>query len=120
AGMRWEALFDDLSAQLAAAELEETEATVAELTDAEAGTTALTDRLRARRGLSLRLRLRNGDDVEGTVVDVAAQWVLLGTGPRRTLVPVGAVQAAWSLGVVAPQAGEVERRLGMTHVLRAL
>lgn len=119
--MRWEALFEDLQSQLEAAERAEDEALVAELAEAEIGGTLLADRLRARLGHDVRLRLRSGTDVAGRVLDAAPQWVLLGDQrDRRLLVPVEAVQAAWPLGPVAPEAGTVERRLRVTHVLRGL
>ncbi|MFC7406364.1 hypothetical protein [Georgenia alba] len=118
--MRWEALFEDLEGQLSAAERAQDDALVAELTEAEVGTTAFADRIRARRGHEVRFRLRTGEDVAGVVLDAAPQWVLLGEADRRTLCPLTSVQAAWPLGPVAPEPGAVERRLGMSHVLRAL
>lgn len=119
--MRWEALFEDLQSQLEAAERAEDDELVAELTEAEMGGTTLADRLRARQGSEIRVRLRSGADVTGRVLDAAPQWLLLGDAQeRRHLVPVEAVQAAWPLGPVAPEAGTVERRLRITHVLRAL
>jgi hypothetical protein len=119
--MRWEALFEDLQGQLEAAERADDEALVAELAEAEMGGTALADRLRARLGQEVRLRLRSGADLAGRILDAAPQWLLLGDDrERRILVPVEAVQAAWPLGQVAPEAGTVERRLRITHVLRAL
>lgn len=118
--MRWEALVEDWAARFDAAERAEDRTLAAELTEAEAGRTLLADRLRAQRGAELRVRLRTGETVLGEVLDVAPQWVLLGQAERRVLIPVTAVQAAWPLGPVAPGAGEVERRLGMTHVLRGL
>jgi hypothetical protein len=119
--MRWEALFEDLQSQLEAAERAEDETLVAELTEAEMGGTALADRLRARPGHEVRLRLRSGTDLAGRILDAAPQWVLLADQrERRLLVPVEAVEAAWPLGPVAPEAGTVERRLRITHVLRGL
>lgn len=119
--MRWEALFEDLQGQLEAAERAEDDELVAQLTEAEMGGTTLADRLRARLGADVRLRLRSGTDVTGTVLDAAPQWLLLRDAQEhRHLVPTEAVQAAWPLGPVAPDAGTVERRLRVTHVLRAL
>jgi hypothetical protein len=119
--MRWEALFEDLQSQLEAAERADDEVLIAELAEAEIGGTALADRLRARLGHEVRLRLRSGADLTGRILDAAPQWVLLGDDrERRLLVPVDGVQAAWPLGPVAPEAGTVERRLRINHVLRAL
>ncbi|MPV38745.1 hypothetical protein [Georgenia subflava] len=118
--MRWESLFDDLQSQFDAAVRAEEEDLVAELAEAEAGGTRIGDRLRAQLGHDVSLRLRTGLDVRGTILDAAPQWVLVGSGERRTLVPLEAVHLAWPLGPVAPEAGQVEQRLRITHVLRGL
>ncbi|MBD8063048.1 DUF2642 domain-containing protein [Oceanitalea stevensii] len=118
--MRWEALFDDLERQfLQAARLAEDEE-VADLAEAEQAQVSLADRLRARHGREVALRLRDGSDVRGTVLDAAVQWLLVGDAGRRVLVPTSAVAAARSLGAAAPEAPVVERRLRLTHVLRAV
>jgi hypothetical protein len=118
--MRWEALFDDLERQfLHAARLAEDEE-VADLAEAEQAQVSLADRLRARHGREVTLRLRDGSDVSGTVVDAAVQWLLVADAGRRVLVPTAAVAAVRSLGAAAPEAPVVERRLRLTHVLRAV
>lgn len=116
----WESLIEELSAGLDAAERAEHAAAAADLLEAEMASTQLADRLRARRGAQLRLRLRTGEDVAGLVLDAGPHWVLLGAASRRTLVPITAIQVAQSLGEVAPPPGEVDRRLGLGRVLRAI
>lgn len=118
--MRWEALFSDLEGQWAAERRAQDEAEIADLVEVEMARTRLADRVRARVGAQLWLRLDDGHEVSGTLVDAAPQWVLLSSGERRLLVPVAAVAAAWPLGRVAPRAGAVESRLGITHALRAI
>lgn len=118
--MRWEALFADLEAQLAGVARAGDDEEVVDLAEAEMAQVALADRLRARLGREVSVRLRDGSAVHGTVVDVAVQWLLIAEAGRRFLIPVEAVAAAWPLGEVAPQAPGVERRLRLTHVLRAL
>ncbi len=120
--MRWEALFADLEAGLAAAAAQDLRDEVAELTRAERAQVRLADRLRAAAGSPLRLVLREGLGVDGVVGDAAPQWVLLAPDAvRRALVPITAVTAAVGLPVhAAPSPGEVERRLGLGHVLRAI
>ncbi|MHB1064744.1 MAG: hypothetical protein ACYC1Z_09725 [Georgenia sp.] len=118
--MRWEALFGDLQSQFEAEVRLADDDVVADLAEAEIGTVHLADRLRARIGAEVTVRLRTGTDVRGVLIDAAAQWFLLGTGEQRTLVPLEAVVLAWPLGAVAPEAGAVERRLRITHALRAL
>jgi len=118
--MRWESLFDDLESQFAHAERRLLDDEVLDLAEAELAQVSLPDRLRACLGGHLTVRLRDGSDVAGTVVDAAVQWLLLADGGRRVLVPASAVAAVRSLGHAAPEAPVVERRLRLTHVLRAL
>ncbi|MDD9205575.1 hypothetical protein PU560_03720 [Georgenia sp. 10Sc9-8] len=118
--MRWELLFADLQSQLAAGEQLEDENTVLELTEAETAQVGLADRLRARSTGTVTLRLRGGQDVTGSVLDAAPGWFLLAEGERRVLVPATAVVMVWPLGGAAPPTPGVERRLRVTHALRAL
>lgn len=119
---RWEQLFADLEAQLAAGRAEESRWDVAELTRAERARTGLSDRLRAAVGRRLRIGTAPDRAVAGVVTDAAADWVLLDLGSgRRALVPVAAVSTVEGLGHhVAPPAGRLESALGLGHVLRAL
>lgn len=118
--MRWEALFTDMELQLDAAEARGRADEVAELTRAERAGVGLAARLRAQRG-PLELGLRSGGTARGDVVDAGETWVLLAEGRREHLVPLSAV--AWVDGLtvgVAPEPGQVLRRLGIGHVLRAV
>lgn len=118
--MRWDALFDDLEAQLARQDADDLHAEVAERTRAERATTALADRLLAHLGARLSLTLPHGA-VAGAVTDVAPQWVVLADERGRVLVPTASVVAVTGLGrPVAPEPGTVLRRLGLGHVLRGL
>ena len=119
--MRWEALFDDLEAQFAAFEHTERVAAVGDLTRAERATVRLAGRLQGSLGRDVVIRVRGGDQVGGVLVDTAHEWVLLGDGPRRQLVPAHAIVAVGGLGVtVEPDTGSVLRKLGLGHALRAL
>lgn len=121
-GMRWEALFQDMEAQLEADERAAVRAGVAELVRAERATVRTAARLRAAVGRQVRVQVMGADAVEGEVVDAAEQWVLLALGPsRRVLVPAAAIVAVAGVGRQAqPDGGVVERRLGLGHALRAL
>jgi hypothetical protein len=119
--MRWEALFADMEGQLAAADAADLLAAVPDLTRAERATVTLAGRLRAARTGTLVVRLRGDELVTGTVVDVAEQWLLLGDGVRRALVPLAAVTGVRGLEAAShPDTGVVGRRLGLGHALRAL
>ncbi len=119
---RWERLFSDLEAQLAAGRADEARWDVAELTRAERARVTLADRLRGAVGDRVRIVTGYGDPVDGLVVEAAAQWVLLDVGAgRRAVVPTTAVRAVDGLGAsAAPPAGRLESALGLGHVLRAL
>ena len=120
--MRWEALFADLEAQLAAGRLADVRADVAELARAERASVTLAARARASIGRPLRVLVRGSDAVAGELVDAAPEWLLLATpAAGRALVPTATV--AGIVGLVAhaaPEAGAVESRLGLAHALRAL
>lgn len=118
--VRWEALFADLEGQFVAAERAGREDELIDLTEAEMATTAIADRLRARVGHQVTVRLVGGSLLRAEVYDATPQWLLMGLDGRRVLVPLHAVVAAWPLGEVAPQAPVTERRLRLTHVLRAI
>lgn len=118
--VRWDALFDDLGAQLAAAESADRAAAVADLTRAEHATITLVERLRDAEG-AVTLELRDGSRVSGELQDAAADWVLVGEHRRQHLVPSGAIVAVMGLGRHArPAASARSDRLGLGHVLRAL
>jgi hypothetical protein len=125
--MRWELLFADLEGQLEAARTAAARVDVAELTRAERSRVQLADRLRGSLGGDLRVLLADQSShpqglVEGRLVDAAVEWFLLSAGAGvQVLVPTPAVRAVRGLTPwVAPDAGVVERRLGLGHVLRAL
>ncbi|GAA4628783.1 hypothetical protein GCM10023113_34930 [Cellulomonas oligotrophica] len=122
--VRWELLFADLEAQLAAGAQAEQRWQVAELTRAERAGVHLADRLRAAVGVRVQLDVGDGepDRLEGALLDATPTWVLLDVGgARRALVPLDAVRTVTGLPVqVAPPAGAAERRLGLGHALRAL
>ena len=119
---RWEQLFSDLEAQLAAGRADEARWDVAELTRAERARVSLSDRLRAASGARLRVVTTPDEPLEGVVTEVGPHWVLLDLGGgRRAVVPTAAVRTVEGLGPhAAPPAGRTESALGLGHVLRAL
>lgn len=121
-GRRWEHLFADLEAQLAAGRADEARWDVAELTRAERARVSLADRLRGAVGTRVRLVTAPEEPLAGVVAEAAAQWVLLDLGSgRRAVVPTRAIRTVEGLGPrAAPPAGRLESALGLGHVLRAL
>jgi hypothetical protein len=121
--MRWERLFDDLEAQLDAAENEELAAEVADRSRREAARLRFVDRLRGNAGRPVVVTIPGGQ-VEGWIGRVGADWVLLETHQKAdVLVPLAAVLLVQRLGSVSAEPGSegaVSARLGLGHVLRAV
>ncbi len=118
--VRWDALFDDLAAQLVAAETQDRATAVADLTRAEHATITLVERLRGTPG-TVTLELRDGSAVTGELREAAEEWVLVGEARRQHLVPTVAIAAVQGLGRHAqPAPSTRSARLGLGHALRAL
>lgn len=125
--MRWDQLFEDLEAQLAALAREELAAEVGEHTRAERGRVELAHRLTAAVDRHLRVRVWGMGWLPVRLVDVGAGWVLVegeselaGRG-RELLVPLGALLAVEDLGRLAEgRAAAASRRFGISHALRAI
>ncbi len=118
--MRWDDLFADLETQLGAAEQAQFQADVQDQTRSERAGIELASRLLNARGTAVVLTLRDGEVARGVVVDAAAQWLLLGASGPQTLVPIAAIAMVSGLPTRTAELTDVERRLGMGHVLRAL
>lgn len=119
--MRWDALFADLEAEVEEARRLEHEAEVADQARAEYAAVRLTDRVRAHHGQALICRLVDGQRLEGRVLDVGPQWVLLQVARRQVVVPLTAIAGIDGLThSAAPPEGEVERRIGLAVVFRGL
>jgi hypothetical protein len=123
-GVRWQALFDDLEAQLAAAEAAELGGEVAERSRFEAGRLRLADRLAAATGAVLTVRLPGAEPVRGTLLDAGVDWLLLDAGSGvEVLVPLAAVLGVSGAGArtaTPAGGGQVSRRLDLRWALRGL
>lgn len=119
--MRWLALFDDLEAELDRERRHELLAESGALLRTEWARTGLAERLGAHLGRRLGVRLAGGFVLHGMLLEAGPHWLLLEEGPGQVLVPAAAVVAVSGLGKGAVEpAGEVARRLGLSHALRAL
>lgn len=119
--MRWERLFDDLTAQAEAADAAELQAEVSERTRYELGRLMLRDRMRAALGREVTLGC-GPTVVVGRVLRVAADAVLVADARGEVVVPLAAVEWAAGLGRAALPEPEGPPRpsLGLRALLRDL
>jgi len=120
--MRWDRLFDDLEAQLEAADQAALVAEVADRTRRETATIRLVDRLRGAVDAPVRLHLQGGALVQGRVSRVGPEWVLVEeAGGVEHVVRLAAVTGVYGLpAAVGGPASKVEARLGIGHVVRGV
>ncbi|WP_022871869.1 hypothetical protein [Nesterenkonia alba] len=119
--MRWDALFADMEAQLAAERQGEFRAEVAEASAVERSRLQLADRLRVHIGELVTVHLLSEGPVQLRLQALGADWMAGYAAGRGVLIPLAAV-----LGVddVAPK-GQAEssvtrQRLGIAAVIRRL
>ena len=122
--MRWQALFDDLEAQLRAAEAAELHGEVADRTRRETGLLRVVDRLVPAAGSEIAVALGAAGVLRGRLLDSGVDWLLVDEpGAREVLVPLAAVLGITGLvaqtGVPGSE-GEVGRRLDLRWALRGL
>lgn len=117
--MRWDELFADMEAQLAASRFRDLEREAAELTRAETAEALLQDRFTAGEGAAVRLGLRGGSTIRAQVVGAGMGWVMLEDAGAQLLVPVESI--LWAEGLGRRRADPQRRsRLGLGHAARAL
>lgn len=118
--MRWDALFADLEARWDAEGRAERDAEVADRTRREHASIELLTRLAGHQG-EVRVRVAAGVVLEGLVLDVGKDWVLLEIPLRRrqALIPMSAVRAIEGLGRRSVSA-RTARRFGWGYAVRAL
>lgn len=119
--MRWERLFEDLEAQLAAEASRERDAEVADRTRRERALLGLHERLTAAVGAApVAIVVAGAGLVSGGAVRVGPDWVLVEeASEREVLVPFGAIRALTGLGG-AQTTGAVAKGFGLGAVLRAV
>ena len=121
--LRWEALFADLEAQLAAQESLDVAAEIAERTRRERALVPFLSRLAGQLGGLTTVDLVSGERLSGELLDLGADWILLGSrihqpGTRHLVV------SAAITGVIEPnrraQDARMARRFGLGSALRTL
>jgi hypothetical protein len=119
--MRWDALFDDIEAQLAAGERLDFDAEVAERARADAAAVELADRLRGSLGLRIGIHLASGTMFEGVLSHVGSQSLVLDEPRHQVLIPhASAVRYSGLSRLAVTEPSTVRQRLGLASALRAL
>jgi hypothetical protein len=122
--VRWDALFDDLEAQAAAADAADLAAEVADRRRREIARLRVEDRARLARGCDLTVALGAAGTFAGRAVAAGPGWLLLGLGSGgELLVHLAAVTWIGGLPVLAGEPDAVpavDARLGLGYVLRVL
>ncbi|MET3808927.1 hypothetical protein [Arthrobacter sp. UYEF3] len=119
--MRWDALFADLEAQLAAGERLDLDVEIDERARMDAAAVELADRLRGSVGLRVGVHLGSGTIYEGTLSHAGSQWLVLDEERHQVLIPYASAVRYGGLSRLAVGAGpSVRQRLGLASALRGL
>ena len=119
--MRWDALFADLEAQLAAAGQRDLELEIDERARVDAIDVELVGRLRGSLGLRVGVHVGSGTVYEGTLSHVGNQWLVLDEARHQLLIAHAAAVRFSGLSRVAEGAGVgIRRGLGLASALRGL
>ncbi|MDQ0820203.1 hypothetical protein QFZ79_002497 [Arthrobacter sp. V4I6] len=119
--MRWDALFTDLEAQLAASERLNLDAEIAERMRTEAAGVELADRLRGSLGLRIGVQVSSGSLFEGTLSHAGSQALVLHDPRHQVLIPYAAAARYVGLSRLAVgESSKVRQRLGLASALRGL
>lgn len=119
--MRWDALFEDMEAQLASERLLGLESEISERARVEMAGIEVSDRLHGAIGQKIDVKLRSGTQVSGTLSHVGSESLVLDDGRHQWLVPVTAALAYQGLGrQVRAGRSKASQRLGLASALRML
>lgn len=119
--MRWDALFDDMEAQLASNDRLELESEISERSRADVAGMELSDRLRGSVGLRIGVRVASGKVFDGTLSHAGSQSLVLNDQQHQVLIPYAAVSRYRGLGRLAlAEPSSVRRKLGLASALRGL
>ncbi|MCX6500304.1 MAG: hypothetical protein NTU93_16145 [Arthrobacter sp.] len=119
--MRWDTLFADLEAQLAAGERLDLDVEIDERARVDAAAVELADRLRGSVGLRIGVHLGSGRVCEGTLSHAGSQWLVLDEERHQVLIPYTSAVRYAGLSRLAVGAGpSVRQRLGLGSALRGL
>lgn len=119
--MRWNALFEDMEAQLAEAETLAFESEVSERSRADVALVGLSDRLRGTLGGTIGVHLVSGSSFTGTLSHVGAESLVVDEPAHQVLVPFAAVSHYSGIGRIAVgEPSAVRTKVGLAGALRGL
>ncbi len=117
--MDLELFLHSLEAEFEARRREEHDELVGELADAERASVRMADRIVQASGKNIALILRGGQHVSGRILDATRNWLVIRESSGASLVPLGAIEAAWPLKAGC-ELGGVRAGLGISSALRGL
>jgi len=122
--MRWDALFDDLEAQVDALSSAERDAEIGDRTRSEVGRLRLVERLRPAIGSTVRVASRGQFTVAGQLTRVHPDWLLVAEGSGReallALSGVISVSGLSRLSAAPDSMSVVDSRLSLPLALRGI
>ncbi len=121
--MRWEELFADLELEAEAVLQRERDGEIAERTRVERSRIALRDRLQAAHGYALDVRVDAVGPVQGTLLRVGSDWLLIRSGREEWIIDTASVLGVHGLpsSARAPgSGGAVVAALGWGSAWRVL
>lgn len=119
--MRWNALFEDLEAQIAEADVLNRESEVAERSRAELASVELAERLRGSLGRRIGVHLASGTVFAGILSHAGAESLVIDEPGHQVLIPYTAVGHYVGIGRFAVgESSVVRRKLGLASALRIL
>lgn len=119
--MRWNALFEDMEAQLAEAETLAFESEVSERSRADVALVGLADRLRGSLGGAIGVHLVSGSTFTGALSHVGAESLVVDEVAHQVLVPFSAVSHYSGIGRIAVcEPSAVRAKVGLASALRGL
>ncbi len=118
--MRWDALFQDMEAQLAAEQRLALESEISERARVEMAGVSLADRLRGALNREIAVLLSSGMRVSGVLAHVGSEWIVLNEAPQQWLVPCSAAVSYQGVGRHVLQTTGVRARVGLASALRGL
>ena len=117
--MRWEMLFEDLEAELAAEFAREKTAEIREMVRVERARQTLRELLAPQLKAQIEVRLLGGERLHGCLGALGLDWVMLLRGETEELIPMNAI-GAWIQRGAGERDGGSGGRAKFTQALRAL